>query len=110
MMHFDPTLDPPTLQRYRDYARQRQMTLSDMLLENRIVFLEGVINDAVANLTVMKLLFLQFLLNHASVVSPAGLSDALDRVGTQFVGVSTFGGATSYRDRTVRVALNSSPA
>ncbi len=50
----------PTLQRYRDYARQRQMTLGDLLLENRIVFLEGVINDAVANMTVMKFLFLQF--------------------------------------------------
>ena len=30
---------PPLLQRYRDYARQRQMTLGDMLLENRIIFL-----------------------------------------------------------------------
>ena len=39
---------------------QRQMTLGDMLLENRIVFLEGVINDAVANLAVMKFLFLQY--------------------------------------------------
>src|SRR3954463_13325597 len=29
----------PMIQRYRDYARQRQMTLSDLLLENRIVFL-----------------------------------------------------------------------
>ena len=50
----------PRLQRYREYARQRQMTLGDLLLENRIVFLEGVINDAVANLTVMKFLFLQY--------------------------------------------------
>ena len=48
------------LQRYRDYARQRQMTLGDLLLENRIVFLEGVINDAAANLAVMKFLFLQY--------------------------------------------------
>ncbi|MEO6808114.1 MAG: ATP-dependent Clp protease proteolytic subunit [Isosphaeraceae bacterium] len=60
MPHFELPLDPPTLQRHRDYARQRQMTLSDLLLENRIVFLEGVINDAAANMTVMKLLFLQF--------------------------------------------------
>jgi ATP-dependent Clp protease protease subunit len=30
------------------------------LLENRIIFLEGVINDAVANLTVMKFLYLQY--------------------------------------------------
>ena len=29
----------PQNQRYRDYARQRQMTLGDLLLENRIVFL-----------------------------------------------------------------------
>ena len=33
-----PSFDPQN-QRYRDYARQRQMTLGDLLLENRIVFL-----------------------------------------------------------------------
>lgn len=55
-----PPLSGPMLQRYRDYARQRQMTLGDLLLENRIIFLEGVINDGTANLLVMKLLFLQF--------------------------------------------------
>ncbi|HEX8201296.1 MAG TPA: ATP-dependent Clp protease proteolytic subunit [Isosphaeraceae bacterium] len=60
-MAFDPGSFEPLLQRYRgDYSRQRQLTLSDLLLENRIIFLEGVINDAVANLTVMKLLFLQY--------------------------------------------------
>jgi ATP-dependent Clp protease protease subunit len=59
-MQFEPPLTEPRLQRYRDYARQRQMTLGDLLLENRIIFLEGVINDAVANLTVMKFLFLQY--------------------------------------------------
>ncbi len=59
-MQFEPPLHQPTIQRYRDYARQRQMTLGDLLLENRIIFLEGVINDAVANLTVMKFLFLQY--------------------------------------------------
>lgn len=57
---FDPQRFEPQLQRYRDYQRQRQMTLGDMLLENRIIFLEGVINDAVANLAVMKFLFLQY--------------------------------------------------
>src|SRR6202161_2937295 len=50
----------PRNQRYRDYARQRQMTLGDLLLENRIIFLEGVINDAAANNAVMKFLFLQY--------------------------------------------------
>jgi len=44
---------------YGDYQRQRWMTLQDLLLENRIVFLEGGIDDAVANNIVMKLLFLQ---------------------------------------------------
>lgn len=57
---FDAPPIDPTLQRYRDYARQRQMTLGDLLLENRIVFLEGVINDATANVVVMKLLYLQY--------------------------------------------------
>jgi ATP-dependent Clp protease protease subunit len=50
----------PQLQRYRDYARQRQMTLGDLLLENRIVFLAGVINDMSAVEIVMKLLYLQY--------------------------------------------------
>ncbi len=42
-----------------DYTRQRQMGIGDLLLENRIIFLDGVINDASANLIVMKLLYLQ---------------------------------------------------
>ncbi|MBY0586917.1 ATP-dependent Clp protease proteolytic subunit [bacterium] len=50
----------PLAQRSRDYARQRQMTLGDLLLENRIIFLEGEINDYSANLTVMKMLYLQY--------------------------------------------------
>ena len=59
-MFADHPLADPKIQRYRDYARQRQMTLGDLLLENRIIFLEGVINDAVANNAVMKFLFLQY--------------------------------------------------
>src|SRR4051812_43949423 len=54
-----PPLEPQ-LQRYPDYARQRQMTLGDLLLENRIVFLAGVINDGSAIEIVMKLLYLQY--------------------------------------------------
>ncbi len=46
MIEFDSAVPlDPQIQRYRDYARQRQMTLGDLLLENRIVFLAGVIND-----------------------------------------------------------------
>src|ERR1051325_8250924 len=61
----------PMNQRGRDYARQRQMTLSDLLLENRIIFLgsspeyfggggEGPITDLLANITIQKMLFLQY--------------------------------------------------
>ena len=50
----------PKVQRYREYARQRQMTLSDLLLENRIIFLAGVINDISGIETVMKMLYLQY--------------------------------------------------
>src|SRR5213595_1721072 len=58
----------PQLQRYREYARQRQMTLGDLLLENRIIFLGSspetggnpAITDYLANVTIQKLLFLQY--------------------------------------------------
>lgn len=58
----------PLAQRYRDYARQRQMTLADLLLENRIIFLgsspetggQSAITDYLANITIQKLLFLQY--------------------------------------------------
>ena len=54
-------------QRPRDYMRQRQMTIGDLLLENRIVFLDGLIHDASANLIVMKLLFLQSENRHQDI-------------------------------------------
>jgi ATP-dependent Clp protease protease subunit len=65
-MHSGPAFAPQA-QRWRDYARQRQMTLGDLLLENRIVFLgsspetggQAAITDYLANLTIQKLLFLQ---------------------------------------------------
>jgi len=44
---------------YQSYQRQRQLTLGDLLLENRIVFLQGEIYSANANELVMKLLYLQ---------------------------------------------------
>ena len=44
---------------YQNYQRQRQLTLGDLLLENRIVFLQGEIHYANANDVVMKLLYLQ---------------------------------------------------
>ena len=44
---------------YQSYQRQRQLTLGDLLLENRIVFLQGEIYAGNANEVVMKLLYLQ---------------------------------------------------
>jgi ATP-dependent Clp protease protease subunit len=51
-----PLLDSHT---YQSYQRQRQLTLGDLLLENRIVFLQGEIYTEKANEVVMKLLYLQ---------------------------------------------------
>src|SRR5947208_10429660 len=107
-MRDHPFYLPPQIQRYRDYARQRQMTLGDLLLENRIVFLEGVINDAVANLTVMKLLFLQyenknqeisFYINSpgGSVTATLAIYDTMQflqcPIATYCVGLAASGGA-----------------
>jgi ATP-dependent Clp protease protease subunit len=73
MIMFESNAGPPfpfepKVQRYREYMRQRQMTLGDLLLENRIVFLGSspetggnpAITDYLANLTIQKLLFLQY--------------------------------------------------
>ena len=49
------------------YQRQRNMTVGDLLLENRIIFLDGPIHDASANMIVMKLLFLQSENKHQDV-------------------------------------------
>jgi ATP-dependent Clp protease protease subunit len=59
-MPFDPAPRPLELNRHRDYARQRQMTLNDLLLENRIIFLEGPIDTIVANHVIKQFLYLQF--------------------------------------------------
>lgn len=56
----------PVAQRWRDMSRQRTMTLSDLLLENRILFVgsspetggDPRITDYLANLTIQKMLFL----------------------------------------------------
>ena len=63
----DPLAHVPVWNQRRDYTRQRQMTIGDLLLENRIVFLDGPIMDATANLIVMKLLYLQSENRHQDV-------------------------------------------
>src|SRR5436853_1305447 len=58
----------PQAQRGMNYARQRQMTLSDLLMENRIIFLgsspetglDPEITDYMANITIQRLLYLQY--------------------------------------------------
>src|SRR5437016_13602563 len=64
----------PLAQR-RDYSRQRTMTLGDLLLENRIVFVGSspetggspVITDYLANITIQKLLYLQYENKNADI-------------------------------------------
>ena len=109
MLDLDPRLPiEPQIQRYRDYARQRQMTLGDLLLENRIVFLAGVINDGSAIEIVMKLLYLQYENRqqdiHFYISSPGGsvtatlsIYDTMQflecPVSTYCIGLAASGGA-----------------
>ena len=93
---------------YGDYQRQRQMTLGDLLLENRIIFLQGEIHDANANELVMKLLYLQsenrrkdihFYINSpgGSVTATLAIYDTMQMlscpVATYCVGLAASGGA-----------------
>ena len=93
---------------YRDYQRQRQMTLGDLLLENRIVFLQGEIHDGNANELIMKLLYLQsenrrkdihFYINSpgGSVTSTLAIYDTIQiltcAVATYCVGLAASGAA-----------------
>lgn len=56
---FEPPSQMQNSYAQQQYQRQRQMTLGDLLLENRIVFLQGEIYTGNANEIVMKLLYLQ---------------------------------------------------
>ncbi len=58
-MDFGPLSNIQNSYSYQQYQRQRTMTLGDLLLENRIVFLQGEIHTGNANEMVMKLLYLQ---------------------------------------------------
>jgi ATP-dependent Clp protease protease subunit len=93
---------------YRDYQRQRTLTLGDLLLENRIIFLQGEIYDGNANEIVMKLLYLQsenrrkdihFYINSpgGSVTATLAMYDTMQilscPVATYCVGLAASGGA-----------------
>ena len=92
----------------RDYSRQRQMGIGDLLLENRIIFLAGPIMDDSANATVMKLLYLQSENRHqdvhlyvnspgGSVTATMAIYDTMQflncDVATYCVGLAASGGA-----------------
>ena len=101
--------DVPSMnQAVREYQRQRQMGIGDLLLENRIVFLDGVITDGAANMIVMKLLFLQSENRHqdihlyvnspgGSVTATMAIYDTMQflecDVATYCVGLAASGGA-----------------
>lgn len=93
---------------YHDMQRQRNMTLGDLLLENRIIFLQGEIHDGNANELVMKLLYLQsenrrkdihFYINSpgGSVSATLAIYDTMQilscPVATYCVGLAASGGA-----------------
>lgn len=61
------------------YQRYREMSIEDMLLENRIIFLAGPINDRSASVVIMRLLYLQSIKRdqpiNLYINSPGGLVD-----------------------------------
>jgi ATP-dependent Clp protease protease subunit len=100
------TVDP--IMSYRDYQRQRQLTLGDLLLENRIILVQGEIHDGNANEVVMKFLYLQsenrrkdihFYINSpgGSVSATLAIYDTIQilscPVATYCVGLAASGGA-----------------
>lgn len=107
-VHHAEAIDLSNISAMRDYQRQRQMTLGDLLLENRVIFLQGEIYDGNANELVMKLLYLQsenrrkdihFYINSpgGSVTATLAVYDTMQMisppVATYCVGLAASGGA-----------------
>lgn len=93
---------------YQDYQRQRTMTIGDLLLDNRVIFLQGEITSTSANELIMKLLYLQsvnrrkdinFYINSpgGSVSATLAIYDTMKilscPVATYCVGLAASGGA-----------------
>lgn len=70
---------PGIYNQYPPYQRTREMSLSDMLLENRIIFLSGPIVERTASVVIQQLLYLQSIRKDQDVNvyinSPGGLVD-----------------------------------
>ncbi len=68
-----------TVNQYPPYQRTREMSLTDMLLENRIIFLAGPIVERTASIVIQQLLYLQSIRRDQDVNlyinSPGGLVD-----------------------------------
>jgi len=68
-----------TFNQYPPYQRTREMSLTDMLLENRIIFLAGPIVERSASTIIQQLLYLQSIRRnqdvHLYINSPGGLVD-----------------------------------
>jgi ATP-dependent Clp protease protease subunit len=66
-----------TYNQYPPYQRTREMSLTDMLLENRIIFLAGPILERTTNVAIQQLLYLQSIKRsqdiHLYINSPGGL-------------------------------------
>ncbi len=66
-------------QQYPPYQRYREMSVEDMLLENRIIFLAGPITERTASIAIMRLLYLQSIRKDQDINlyinSPGGLVD-----------------------------------
>ena len=66
-------------QQYPPYQRYREMSIEDMLLENRIIFLAGPITERTASVVIMRLLYLQSIKKDQDINlyinSPGGLVD-----------------------------------
>ncbi len=112
--------------KYRDYQRQRSLTLGDLLLENRIILLQGEIHDGNASEVVMKLLYLQsenrrkeinFYINSpgGSVTGTMAIYDTMQilscPVATYCVGLAASGGAgaTGRAERKANASLWRTP-
>jgi len=78
-MHQEFHQPPGTYNQYPPYQRTREMSLTDMLLENRIIFLAGPIVESSASIVVQQLLYLQSVRRDQDVNlyinSPGGLVD-----------------------------------
>jgi ATP-dependent Clp protease protease subunit len=70
---------PGTVNQYPPYQRTREMSLTDMLLENRIIFLAGPIAERTASIVIQQLLYLQSIRRDQDVNlyinSPGGFVD-----------------------------------